>query len=508
MKFKLYLFLVFSLSQIQLQGQSISDSLFSTRFSSKQFLEDIDILEKGLKKLHPSLYEYISKDTLDNLFNETKVEIRKGANYAEFYKKISSIIAQIKCQHTIATPESRVLNEIIKEGKFFPLWLRWEFEPLNAFIGSDLSADANLPPGIRIISINDQPIQDIYSSLISYFPSDGDILTNKHSRLEMGVDFQFWYYLLIDRPQTFVVKMKTVDGNIIEKTLKAVTFTEWSRNHKKYRKSKNPVIKNYMKYHISVDKKNNKNPIRYEIVSEDIALLNIRSFDSNKFKEIISQFFKEFNTQKIGHLIIDVRNNGGGSDIYGRHLFNYFTDKPTVYFDSLYTSTGLSDTAFLYEHTDKNKEWYEQNQQLVDKMPDGRFATKPEVNQGLLIQEPNDIHFTGEVYILMNGRSASTTAEFTSAMHINNLATFIGEESGGDYHGGNGGDFVNLKLPNSKIEINIPLVKYVMNSRESKYIGRGTLPDFKVRNNMQDYLDLRDAQLEFVLDLIHEKSKK
>jgi len=102
----------------------------------------------------------------------------------------------------------------------------------------------------------------------------------------------------------------------------------------------------------------------------------------------------------------------------------------------------------------------------------------------------------------MNGRSASTTAEFTAATHFNKLATFIGEESGGAYHGGHGGDMVSLKLPNSEIAVEIPLTKYVMNSSEPRFVGHGTLPDYAIRSTLQDILNLKDAQLEFTLTLI------
>jgi hypothetical protein len=46
-----------------------------------------------------------------------------------------------------------------------------------------------------------------------------------------------------------------------------------------------------------------------------------------------------------------------------------------------------------------------------------------------------------------------------------------------------------------------------MNSTESEYTGRGTIPDYEIRPSMQDLLDLKDVQLEFILNLIETKSK-
>ncbi|MEM7552344.1 MAG: S41 family peptidase [Bacteroidota bacterium] len=504
MKSILNILIILFLMNIQMQGQSNDNSLFDRTLTSDEVSEDVEILRKGLEKLHPSLFQYLSQDEFNESLNEIKSKNNNAKTYGELYREISSVISQIKCQHTLAIPESESLNSITSNGKFFPLWLRWEFEPLNAYIGSDLSFDACLQPGTKILSINNRNIEDIYKTLISHFSSDGDILTNKHSRLEVGVDFQIWYHLLIDRSENFIVKLTNSNGEIFEKKLAAVTFKEWAKNHKKYRKSKNSKIKKYMAYHVKVEQQNRKKPIRYEIINDKVGLLKVGNFASGDLEKIVSDAFLEFNKVKTKHLIVDVRDNEGGSDILGRYLFNYFIDKPTVYFDSLYTSTGISDTTFIFKHTDKNTDWYKYNQQLVYKLPNGRFATKSEVNKGLLIQQPNGMNFKGKIYILMNGRSASTAAEFTSAMHMNDLATFIGEESGGDYHGGNGGDFATLKLPNSKIEINIPLVDYVMNSTESKFIGKGTMPDYEIRPTMQDHLDLKDVQLEFTLKLIEE----
>ena len=77
------------------------------------------------------------------------------------------------------------------------------------------------------------------------------------------------------------------------------------------------------------------------------------NFDHHKFEKIIDKAFIDINKKGVQNLIIDVRNNGGGSDILGRYLFNYLANEPAVYFDSIYTSPGIADTTFLFEHTEK-----------------------------------------------------------------------------------------------------------------------------------------------------------
>ncbi|MEM6738435.1 MAG: S41 family peptidase, partial [Bacteroidota bacterium] len=475
------------------------------KYTSEQLLEDFKILKQGLETIHPGLYRYTHKNVMDSLFDQMENHLKMSLTYQEFYQKICRLVAQVKCQHTIAIPAPNELHRIIKKGKFFPLRVVWEFNTIKAYSMFDFSSEASLPPGTRIISINGQAMESIYEELIPYFSSDGEILTNKHSRLQVGTDFQVWYYLLKGRPQMFQVELEGRDGEKFTKLYQSVTFRQWTKNYKKYNAHEDPEIKEYANYYKRKEKTNRSKPIRNEFLSDDIALLTINNFDSHEFSSIVSEAFEEIERKGARNLIIDVRYNGGGSDILGRNLFSYLIQQPTAYFDSLYSSANISDTTFLFRYTDKNSEWYKQVLPMVEKMKDGRFATKPEVNEGLKWQQPSEHRFQGNVYILMNGRSASTTAEFTAAAHFNTLATFIGEESGGAYHGGHGGDFANLKLPNTKIDVQIPLTKYVMNSSEMRFKGRGTMPDYIVNETIEDFILLKDPHVELALKLIKDQ---
>ncbi|OHX65427.1 S41 family peptidase [Flammeovirga pacifica] len=485
------------------------DDYFTRELTVEQLNEDLDILKMGLEKIHPSLNQYISEKEFANLFENEGLQVDLDLNVQEAYRKICKIVANVKCQHTIATPPDNLVYRMQKNGKFFPLRVFWEFDPVRAFVIFDFSKEADLSPGTEIFSINGKSIQSIHDELLPFFPSDGNILSNKQSRLQVGVDFQFWYYLLIERPDSFLVELSDNNRQSYTKSFQAVTFKQWTRNYRKYLSQKDPLVREYTDYYSAKEKLNRKEPIRYRYLSDSIALLTVMNFDdSEKFSTVIPEAFSDFNKQNVQNLIIDVRYNGGGNDILGRKLFSYLINQPSTYFDSLYSSTGISDTTFLFNNTDKNRAWFQYTLPLVDSLPDGRFATKPSINEGLLVQQPNKDNFEGNVYILMNGRSASTTAEFLASVHFNKLATFIGEESGGDYHGGNGGDFAKLKLPNSNIHVQIPLTNYVMNSQEKQFYGRGTLPNYPITPSINDFLMMKDPDLEKALMLIEKEKRR
>ena len=133
---------------------------------------------------------------------------------------------------------------------------------------------------------------------------------------------------------------------------------------------------------------------------------------------------------------------------------------------------------------------------------DGTFSIKAADAAGLSLQHPKQYHYTGKVYFLMNGASASTTSEFLAAAYANQLGTFIGEEDGGSYEGGNGGSFIGLVLPHSKIKISLPLVYYDNMTRQPFEKGKGLIPDYEVPDNFENILKGIDTQMKFVLDLI------
>ena len=79
----------------------------------------------------------------------------------------------------------------------------------------------------------------------------------------------------------------------------------------------------------------------------------------------------------------------------------------------------------------------------------------------------------------------------------------MGEEVGGTYKGTTGGVMGTLFLPNTKLEVRIPLVRYEMAINHDN--KSGLLPDYPVTRSAQDLLLGKDTEKEFVLDLIRNR---
>lgn len=66
---------------------------------------------------------------------------------------------------------------------------------------------------------------------------------------------------------------------------------------------------------------------------------------------------------------------------------------------------------------------------------------------------------TAMFFILTSGYTSSAASEFVAIAKYNKRAIIVGEETGGCYYGATGGNYINLILPGSKLEVRIPTIR-------------------------------------------------
>ena len=207
----------------------------------------------------------------------------------------------------------------------------------------------------------------------------------------------------------------------------------------------------------------------------NIAVLTLATFfngflntTGENFRHFLDSSFNDLKDKKVTKLVIDLRSNQGGNDNNGEMLYSYLTPKPFMYYASLETVKG----------------------KITDK-----------VNAELGWQQPDSNNFKGKVYILINGRSFSGTAEFSSIAKSNRRALFIGEECGGGYYGNTSGGEDMVTLPNSQITVRVPLVKYTLAVKKTRLKDGGVMPDHFIYPTISDIIEKRDPQLDYTLQL-------
>jgi C-terminal processing protease CtpA/Prc len=252
-----------------------------------------------------------------------------------------------------------------------------------------------------------------------------------------------------------------------------------------------------------------KNLLEYKILNNSIAYLGIHSFSNSDIEEqskekslksFLESSFKSIKESKIKTLIIDVSENGGGTEGNEGLLYSYFgedyqkykkvraktqkaildngVDKPITL-----KTFGLLERIFTYK-----------------KMRDGSLERKQWIGPGLRAykKEPK-YKFAGNVYVIISPVTYSGGSEFCNMMYTKNLATFVGQETGGGYLGNTSGYRRKLELPNSKIKINIPALQFVMNVEPKLPFGRGVIPHHEVIPTFEQYINAENASLKYIL---------
>ena len=246
----------------------------------------------------------------------------------------------------------------------------------------------------------------------------------------------------------------------------------------------------------------------YHQLNDSTGYLSLYTFArGQRFRSYLDEVFPKIDSSEIQHLIIDLRDNYGGSDPNGPYLFSYLAQTPFRYFNRYETRAGLSEEELnrigccisseevdfikAVSTTDGN------GQMLLTNFEQSGFQ-----DPSTLIS-PKSNAFRGQLYLLVNGGSFSVTADFCSLVHDRKRGIVIGEESGGGYYGNTSGMNKLLLLPSSGLRANINFIKFV-NHRSAALgtFGRGVLPDHTVKPSQQDIAEGNDPELAFALKLI------
>ncbi len=508
MKLLFYLLLV---SPLLGNAQSSTDSLITRILQPADMQADFRYLRRMLEETHPGLYRYTPKATMQAKLDSIDRSLNHPLAFYDFFKTVAALMADIRCAHTHALPSKNWREQFNHTLRIIPFFM---FPSQNrSYVLLNGTTDQTIKPSFELLSINGQSMEAIRQQVARYYWTDGFIESSKSATLK-GELFALFYYWFIDRPDTFALTFRNPSGDTVRLDAPAKPFGTSLPLMKK-----NPVNKQMVEWYVT---KNSKHPWRLSFPDTlaSTAYLRLDGFgskgvNSNEeavrvFQQFMDKSMAKIQKKQAKNLIVDVRANTGGWDSQGIELFTYLAkaDTAVAYYARQHSITDNTDSEFiklsdLSEADRKNVK----NELLPE--PDGTFTLKQGSDTRVPKRyTPKPNRFRGQVYILMDGASASTASEFLAIAHANRVGVFVGEESGGAYEGGNGSSFINLELPKSGIQVSTPLVYYNTAVPEPKLKGRGTMPDYTVPLTINNILNHTAPQYDFVRKLIEEQTKQ
>ena len=493
---KLFPVVVFGLSYLTLAipSRTIDAARYfqAAQLSPAQSQADFDMMRKALEEAHTGLYRYMSKPEMDRVFTAQRVKLDHLMSKTEFLAVLMETTAAIRCGHTGVQPDAET-QAAFKAAPLFPMRIMIEKHKLIV-LANDTPNDSTIRPGMEILEINGRTSREIFDRILPAISTDGDIETGKWRRLEGS--FNRNYRLLVDQAKEFTIKARGPEGKATNVKLAGVTAEDRKKNQ-------NPVNKEAKANLQKLDWAQGNLSLRF-LKDPEIAQIRIRSFGGDDYPQWMENTFRNLREKGTKTLVIDLRGNGGGEDMYGAMLVSYLTDKPFRYFDHI--SIKTIDPSFK-TYTDWSADDERSLREGVTVNPVGGFFVTQKLHPGVAEQPPGKYPFLGRTIVLINGGTFSTAADFCAVAHHLKRATFIGEETGGAYYGNNSGAMPILTLPNSKAQVCVPMFEYW--NAVPGYDGkrRGTRPDLQVETTAMNLLRGVDEQLDAALKLVAQDAR-
>lgn len=454
---------------------------------------DFDLMRKALEEAHTGLYRYTTKTELARAFDAQRAKLNRPMTKLEFFAIANETLAPIRCGHTGMGPDEE-LRTAAANAQMFPLRVLLEGRRLLVTF-NDTPDDQTIRPGMEISEINGRKVGDIFDRILPTLPADGDIETGKRVNLQRNFGRNYWMF--IEQAGEFTVKARDAAGKTVTAKLTGVKDADRTKNQ-------NPVNAELQASLAKLDWSRENLGLRF-LRDPEVAQIRIRGFGGQDYPQWIENTFKTLREKGTKTLILDLRGNGGGADMYGAMLVSYLTDKPFRYFDHINVKTIQPS---FKEHSDWRAEREGQLRADMTPNPAGGYLVPAKLHPGVAEQPPGKYPFLGQVLVLIDGGTFSTAADFCAVAHHLKRATFIGEETGGGYYGNNSGMQTILTLPNSKVRVRVPMYEYW--NAVPGYDGkrRGTRPEHVVETKLANLLRGVDEQLELALKLALKLEKR
>ena len=448
--------------------------LVAQTLAPEQLREDFRILRSALEEGHPGIYRYTPKPELDRAFERAVSRLNRPMSALEFFRVVSPAVGALRCGHTAVSLPADMEQHVRESVLLIPL----EVRILNGriFVLRDYSEPALLQ-GAEIHSINGRSAKQILEPMLRSIRGDGDSATAGPWRIGHS-EFAKALYTLADIESPFRIGYSLNDRTATTR-LEGVT----DRRRREIAASRRPP--HAATYRFNED--------------AGSGVLTIYQFggtaeDGKPLSDFIQKSFDDLHERRGANLILDVRNNGGGADEVGKQLFSYLTTEPFPYYADLVINKLVFDFFRYADHPRPIPE------SMVARRPNGKYLLTSHPNWG--IQQPGKPHFSGRVFVLMNGGSFSTTCEFLSTLHHHRRATFIGEEAAGGYYGNTSGPGALLVLPNSRLRLPVRLMTYHMAIPGSTFKNGSIPPDYPSTYSIQELLAGKDKEMDIALQLI------
>jgi hypothetical protein len=458
-----------------------------------QMSDDLDSLYAQILSAHPDPFFFVSPETLKKKYYDICDSLVTPRTPFEFAGLINQLTSTIEDSHTGIDYVQLSKIAFASNKRILPINV-WSDKEGKLIIKN--AWDSLITPGWELQCING---------------------------IEASIPFSFGYHRFsYTEGDAIIGKQRVADALwsvIAANTLNLDTINTVALIHPTTREIKVVQTRGYAeKEYYKVKKIRAKNGayknLEYEIVGDlDYAYLRVGTFAPNandKYKKRIKQAFKEIKNSGVHHLILDLTGNSGGSSSNVEYLYSfidslgYNTPNNVIGINSHLSQkrAGIASGKFVkwilrhFWYHDEDVVGYLQIADLPIGQRDTAYFYEPTVQRSKLV-------YQDEVYLLINGMTASAGVDFTNAFRSKSRGLIIGEPCMGPKTG-TFGNPAHYQLPNSQLFFYIATIRY--NYDRSFAIDRKPImPHIETNWQIEDIENNRNSFKEEAIRIIREK---
>jgi C-terminal processing protease CtpA/Prc len=488
----LVVFLFFAFVMLTSCSTKIPQHQTNYKFAKEKLQQDVTILKKVLEANHPSLYWYTSKDSLDQYFANLYNSLADSMTELQFKNKVAQYISNIHCGHTSV----RFSKQYIKQqeaNRFpqFPLSIK-TWKDSMVVLGSIYKNDSIFKRGTIITSINGRKNKQMLDSFFMFMSTDG--YSNNFKSQVVTFNFGNFYKNIFGLDSLYHITYIDTTGKEKMATLKnfqpkkdttqkpsvAIAALE-KPSRKEIREAKL-----LSKHSMSIDTANS------------MAYLRLTTFSQGQQKKFYRQSFRKIKKMHLQNVVIDVRENGGGSFSNSIKLTRYLKNTPYRVADSIVAINKIKYSKYVHPSLSYKIAMFFTGH----KKPDGNIHLSRYEKHAFPPKKNN--HYNGNVYIIQGGYTFSAATMFVQSLQGQSNITVVGEETGGGHYGNTAVHLPNIVLPNSGLRVVLPIYKMVFDSTRVKD-GHGIMPDILIQPSSDAIKRAVDLKMETIRALIKRK---
>ena len=447
--------------------------------TAEEAKNDLMILVDALKEGFPGLYDFVSEQEFEARVSQALAQMQNGIQAVEFYDMVAGLLRIVRDNH-LAVLSRRPPLPSDRQTHFASIYVGWLNDTLIVTRTHLQYAEHHRR---QVIAVDGIPADSLREIIISY-------ISGIEGKVESHRDFELATVALIRYFQNHPNTSPRGNVTLMFDCGETVLFDgfRWSPG------TPSPIVPLFSDF-----REINTKEISLEKLSDSVAYLGLPSFGITEVQQDeIAEFIASIAELDYQHLIIDLRNNLGGPEAIIHRLFSLIAQQP--FYTWTYSQVNKRGSFDFFERTTNFAGVDNLFSEYIRKEgQDGYFSYNTEA-----ILPNETVNFNGRVYVLTNERSNSASAVFAGLVHKYRRGVLVGRETGSMHHQIKALQTAILRLPNSQIDVNIPLVRIVFDTDTTRIpFGRGVLPDFSLPLSLDEMaFENGDAILNFVKYLI------